>query len=178
MDTIDGKIGEKSMESQMKSEEKVGVSEAQAKNIPKIYREISPIKSKKGKTRRNVTKSIIGGKKEVCSEKMAVSEGLITDEVPKMDCSPSSIKNLDLSEEKMDTIDEKIVDEKFKESMSGDNRGPNEILAGSESNKDSKMNCNPINEVESAVKLEKKSSKKGFFTPWKPSPQKLVSFGF
>ena len=91
-------------------------------------------------------------------------------------CSP--IKNLDLSEEKMDTIDEKIVEEKFKESMSGDNRGPNEILAGSESNKDSKMNCNPINEVESAVKLEKKSSKKGFFTPWKPSPQKLVSFGF
>ena len=50
------------MESQMKSEEKVGVSEAQAKNIPKKYREISPIKS------------ISGGKKEVCGEKMAVSE--------------------------------------------------------------------------------------------------------
>ena len=31
MDTIDGKIGEKSMESRMKSEEKVGFSEAQAK---------------------------------------------------------------------------------------------------------------------------------------------------
>ena len=43
MDTIDGKIGEKSMESKMKSEENVGVSEAQAKNIPKIYREISPM---------------------------------------------------------------------------------------------------------------------------------------
>ena len=85
-------------------------------------------------------------------------------------CSP--IKNLDLSEEKMD-----IVEEKFKESMSGDNRGPNEVLAGSESNKDSKENCNPINEVESVVKLEKKSSKKGFFAPFKP-PQKLVSFEF
>ena len=89
MDTIDGKIGEKSMESKMKSEEKVGVSEAQAKNIPKIYREISPIKSKKGKTRKNVTKSISGGKRtEVCGEKMAVSEGPTTGEVPKMDCSP------------------------------------------------------------------------------------------
>ena len=43
MDTIDGKIGEKSVESKMKSEENVGVSEAQAKNIPKIYREISPM---------------------------------------------------------------------------------------------------------------------------------------
>ena len=85
---IDGKIGEKSTESKMKPEEKVGVSEAQAKNIPKIYREISPIKSKKGKTRRNVAKSIFGGKKEVCSEKMAVSEGPTTGEVPKMDCSP------------------------------------------------------------------------------------------
>ena len=74
MDTIDGKIGEKSLESKMKSEEKAGVSEAQTKNIPKIYREISPIKSKKGKTRKNVAKSIPGGKKEVCGEKMAVSE--------------------------------------------------------------------------------------------------------
>ena len=91
-------------------------------------------------------------------------------------CSP--IKNLDLSEEKMDTIDEKVVVEKFEESMSGDNRGPNEILAGSESNKDSKINCNPINEVKSVVKLEKKSSKKGFSAPWKPPPQKLVSFEF
>merc|ERR1712037_556762 len=91
-----------------------------------------------------------------------------TAEVPKMDCSPSPIKNLDLSEEKMD-----IVEEKFKESMSGDNRGPNKVLAGSESNKDSKENCNPINEVERVVKLEKKSSKKGFFAPFKP-PQKLV----
>ena len=70
-----------------------------------------------------------------------LSEGPTIGEVPKMDCSP--VKNLDLSEEKMD-----IVEEKFKESMSGDNRGPNEILAGSESSKDSKMNCNPINEVE------------------------------
>ena len=61
--------------------------------------------------------------------------------------------------------------------MSGDNRGPNEILAGSESSKDSKINCNPISEVESVVKLEKKSSKKGFFAPFKP-PQKLVSFEF
>ena len=68
-----------------------------------------------------------------------------------------------LSEKKMD-----IVEEKFKESMSGDNRGPNEVLAGSESNKDSKENCNPINEVESVVKLDKKSSKKGFFAPFKP----------
>ena len=59
MDTTDGKIGEKSMESKRKSEEKVGVSEAHAKNVPKIYREISPITSKK----------------EVCGEKMAVSEG-------------------------------------------------------------------------------------------------------
>ena len=89
MDTTDGKIGETSMESEMKSEEKVGVSEAQAKNIPKIYREISPIKSKKGKTRKNVAKSIPEGKKEeVCGEKMAVSEGPTTAEVPKMDCSP------------------------------------------------------------------------------------------
>ena len=47
----------------------VAVSEAKAKNIPKISREISPIKSKK----------------EVCGEKMAVSEGPTTDEVPKMD---------------------------------------------------------------------------------------------
>ena len=38
---IDEKIGEKSMEFKEKSEEKVGVSEAQAKNIPKIYQEIS-----------------------------------------------------------------------------------------------------------------------------------------
>jgi hypothetical protein len=90
-------------------------------------------------------------------------------------CSP--IKNLDLSE-KMDTIDEKIGEEKSKESMSGDNTGSNEIMDVSESNKDSKMDCNPINEVESVVKLEKKSSKKGFFTPWKPPPQKLVSFRF
>ena len=81
-------------------------------------------------------------------------------------------KKENLSEEKMD-----IVEEKFKESMSGDNRGPNEILAGSESNKDSKINCNSINEVKSIVKLEKKSSKKGFFAPFKP-PQKLVSFEF
>ena len=88
MDTIDGKIGEKSMESKMKSEEKVGVCEAQAKNTPKIYREISPIKSKKGKARKNVTKSISGGKKEGCGEKMAVSEGPTTGEIPKMDCSP------------------------------------------------------------------------------------------
>ena len=88
MDTTDGEIGKKSMESKMKSEEKVGVSEAQAKNIPKIYREISPIKSKKGKTRKNVAKSKSGGKKEVCGEKMAVSEGPTTAEVPKMDCSP------------------------------------------------------------------------------------------
>ena len=65
MDTTDGKIGEKSMESETKSEEKVGVSVAQAKNILKIYREISPITSK----------SISGGKKEGCGEKMAVSEG-------------------------------------------------------------------------------------------------------
>ena len=85
MDTTDGKIGEKSMESKMKSEEKVGVSETQAKNIPKIYREVSPAKSKKGKPRKNVAKSISGGKKEVCGEKMAVSEGPTTDEVPKMD---------------------------------------------------------------------------------------------
>ena len=28
------------------------------------------------------------GKKEVCGEKMAVSEGPTTDEVPKLDCSP------------------------------------------------------------------------------------------
>ena len=85
MDTIDGKIGEKSMESKMKSEEKVGVSEAPAKNIPKIYREISPIKSKKGKARKNVPKSISGGE---CGEKMAVSECPTNVEVPKMDCSP------------------------------------------------------------------------------------------
>ena len=85
------RIGEKSMEYKMKSKEKVGVSEAQAKNI---------------------AKSISGGKKEVCGKKMAVSEG------------PTS-----------------------------------------------KENCNPINEVESVVKLEK-SSKKGFFAPFKP-PQKL-----
>ena len=84
-------------------------------------------------------------------------EGPTIGEVPKMDCSP--VKNLDLSEEKMD-----IVEEKFKESMSGDNRGPND-------------DCNSINEVESVVKLEKKSSKKGFFAPFKP-PQKLVSFEF
>ena len=73
------------MESQMKSEEKVGVSEAQAKNIPKIYREISPIKSKKGKNRKmHFAKSISGGKKEVCGEKMAVSEAPTTGEVPKI----------------------------------------------------------------------------------------------
>ena len=84
MDTTDGKIGEKSMESEMKSEEKVGVSEAQAKNIPKIYREISPIKSKKGKTRKMIAKSIIGGKKEESGEKMAVSEVPTTGEVPKI----------------------------------------------------------------------------------------------
>ena len=88
MDTTTGEIGEKSMESKLKSEEKVGVSEAQAKNVPKIYREISPIKSKKGKTKKNVANSISGGKKEVCAEKMAVSEGPTTGEVPKMDCSP------------------------------------------------------------------------------------------
>ena len=82
MDTTDGKLGEKSMESEIKPEEK-------AKNIPlKVYREISPIKSKKGKTRKNVAKSIPEGKKEVCGEKMAVSEGPTTAEVPKMDCSP------------------------------------------------------------------------------------------
>ena len=93
MDTTDGKIGEKSMESEMKSEEKVGVSEAQAKNIPKIYREISPIKSKKGKTRKMIAKSATpsitkfltsGGKKEESGEKMAVSEGPTTGEVPKI----------------------------------------------------------------------------------------------
>ena len=84
MDTTDGKIGEKSMESEMKSEEKVGVSEAQAKNVPKIYREISPIKSKKGKTRKMVAKSIIGGKKEESGEKMAFSEVPTTCEVPKI----------------------------------------------------------------------------------------------
>ena len=84
MDTTDGKIGEKSMESEMKSEEKVGVSEAQAKNIPKIYREISPIKSKKGKTRKMIAKSIIGGKKEESGEKMPVSEVPTTGEVPKI----------------------------------------------------------------------------------------------
>jgi hypothetical protein len=83
MDTIVGKIGEESMESKMKSEETEGVSEAQAKNVPKIYREISPIKSKKGKARRNVAKSIIsGGKKEESGEKMAVSEGPMTGDVP------------------------------------------------------------------------------------------------
>ena len=54
MDTIDGKIGEKSKESKIKSEEKVGVSEVQAINVPKIYRENSPIKSKKGKARKNI----------------------------------------------------------------------------------------------------------------------------
>ena len=91
--------------------------------------------------------------------------------------SESNKENLALSEEKMDAIDEKVVEEKFKESMSGDNRGPNEMMAGSESNKDSKMNLNPVNEVRGVVKLEKKSSKKGFFAPFKP-PQKLVSFGF
>ena len=85
MDKIDGKIGEESMESKMKSEEKVVVSEAQAKNIPKIYREISPIKSKKGKARKNVAKSIIsGGKKEESGEKLAVSEGPTTGEMPKI----------------------------------------------------------------------------------------------
>ena len=84
----------------------------------------------------------------------------------------SKKENFNLTEGKMD-----VVEEKIKESMSGDNRGPNEIMAGSESNKDSKINCNPINEVERVVKLEKKSSKKGFFAPFKP-PQKLVSFEF
>ena len=84
MDTTDGKLGEKSMESEIKSEEKVGISEAQAKNIPKIYREISPIKSKKGKGRKMIAKSISGGKKEESGEKMAVSEVPTTGEVPKI----------------------------------------------------------------------------------------------
>ena len=85
MDTIDGKIGEKSKESKIKSEEKVGVSEVQAINVPKIYRENSPIKSKKGKARKNIAKSIIsGGKKEESGEKMAVSEVPTTGEVPKI----------------------------------------------------------------------------------------------
>ena len=89
MDTTDGKLGEKSMESKMKSEEKVGVSEAQTKNIPKIYREISPIKSKKGKTRKMIAKStgcksISGDKKEESGEKMTVSEVPTTSEVPKI----------------------------------------------------------------------------------------------
>ena len=69
------------------------VSEAQAKNTPKIYREISPIKSKKGKTRKMIAKSATpsitkfltsGGKKEESGEKMAVSEGPTTGEVPKI----------------------------------------------------------------------------------------------
>ena len=85
MDTIDGKIVEKSMEYKLKSEEKVGVSEAQAKNIPKIYREISPIKSKKGKNRiKMIAKSISGGKKGESGEKLVVSEGPTTGEVPKI----------------------------------------------------------------------------------------------
>ena len=68
-----------------KSEEKVGVSEVQAINVPKIYRENSPIKSKKGKARKNIAKSIIsGGKKEESGEKMAVSEAPTTGEVPKI----------------------------------------------------------------------------------------------
>ncbi len=87
--------------------------------------------------------------------------------------SESNKENLDLSEEKILVIDEKVVEEKFKESMSGDN----EMMAGSESNKDSKMKFNPVNEVRGVVKLEKKSSKKGFSAPFKP-PQKLVSFEF
>ena len=79
------------------SEEKMDtiekVSEAQAKNSPKIYREISPIKSKKGKTRKMIAKSATpsitkfltsGGKKEESGEKMAVSEGPTTGEVPKI----------------------------------------------------------------------------------------------
>ena len=73
--------------------EKIGFSEAQAKNTPKIYREISPIKSKKGKTRKMIAKSATpsitkfltsGGKKEESGEKMAVSEGPTTGEVPKI----------------------------------------------------------------------------------------------
>ena len=87
MDTTDGKLGEKSMESEIKPEEK-------AKNIPlKVYREISPIKSKKGKSRKMIAKSATpsitkfltsGGKKEESGEKKAVSEGPTTGEVPKI----------------------------------------------------------------------------------------------
>ena len=80
-------------EEKMDTIEKIGVSEAQAKNTPKIYREISPIKSKKGKTRKMIAKSATpsitkfltsGGKKEESGEKMAVSEGPTTGEVPKI----------------------------------------------------------------------------------------------
>merc|ERR1712166_1138696 len=100
----------------MKSVEKVAVSETQGENIPKIYREISPIKSKKRKIRKMIAKSISECKNEESGEKMAVSEvpttgevpqiSPTTGEVPKIDCTP--IKNLDLSEEKLDTIDGKI----------------------------------------------------------------------
>jgi hypothetical protein len=86
-DNINGETGEKSTESKIKSEEKIAVSEAKAKNIPKIYWEISPIKSKKGKTRKMIAKSKSGGKKEESGEIMAVSEGPTIGEVPKMDCS-------------------------------------------------------------------------------------------
>ena len=67
-----------------KSEEKVGVSEAQYKNVPKIYREISPTKSKKGKGRKMIAKSISGCKKEESGEKLAVPEGPTTGEMPKI----------------------------------------------------------------------------------------------
>ena len=62
----------------MKSEDKVAVSEAQDENISKM--ESSHNKTKTGKIRERIAKSMFGGKKEETGEKLEDFEGP-TDEV-------------------------------------------------------------------------------------------------